>query len=63
MRSIEHANFVSQDTVAMMAEHGAYLDPTFISLVQRIESAGETRLPDRIVGNRSEEHTSELQSR
>jgi len=51
VRSIEHANFVSRDTVAMMAERGVYFDPTFISLVQRIESAGETRLPDRIVAN------------
>ena len=51
VRSIEHANFVSRDTVAMMADHRVYFDPTFISLVQRIESAGETHLPDRIVGN------------
>jgi imidazolonepropionase-like amidohydrolase len=51
VRSIEHANFVSKDTVAMMAERGVYFDPTFISLVQRIESAGETHLPDRIVRN------------
>jgi len=51
VRSIEHANFVSQDTVAMMADHRVYFDPTFISLVQRIESAGETHLPDRIVRN------------
>jgi len=51
VRSIEHANFVSQDTVAMMADHRVYFDPTFISLVQRIESAGDTHLPDRIVRN------------
>jgi imidazolonepropionase-like amidohydrolase len=51
VRSIEHANFVSRDTVAMMAERGVYFDPTFISLVQRIESAGQTRLPDGIVAN------------
>ena len=51
VRSIEHANFVSQDTVAMMAEHRVYFDPTFISLVQRIESAGDTHLPERIVRN------------
>ena len=30
VRSIEHANFVSEETVAMMAQHGAYLEPTFI---------------------------------
>jgi len=51
VRSIEHANFVGRDTVAMMAEHGVYFDPTFISLVQRIESAPETHLPRSIVGN------------
>jgi len=51
IRSIEHANFVSEETVAMMARRGAYLDPTFISLVQRIESAAETGLPTAIVDN------------
>ncbi|MBF6569073.1 MAG: amidohydrolase family protein [Candidatus Binataceae bacterium] len=51
VRSIEHANFVSEETVAMMARHGVYLDPTFISLVQRIESAAETGLPNNIVDN------------
>src|ERR1700747_302895 len=35
----------------MIAECGAYLDPTFISLVQRIESASETRLSRSIVDN------------
>ena len=34
-----------------MSECGAYLDPTFISLVQRIESADETGLSDAIVDN------------
>src|SRR5262249_41149982 len=51
VRSIEHANFVSEETVAMMAQNGAYLDPTFISLVQRIESAPDTGLASAIVGN------------
>jgi imidazolonepropionase-like amidohydrolase len=51
VRSIEHGNFATEETIAMMAEYGAYLDPTFISLVQRIESAGETGLSDAIVGN------------
>lgn len=51
VRSIEHANFVSEDTVAMMAAHGAFYVPTFISLVQRIESAGTTHLPPAIVDN------------
>jgi len=35
----------------MMAQSGAYLDLTFISLVQRIESAPETGLPESIVEN------------
>jgi imidazolonepropionase-like amidohydrolase len=51
VRSIEHANFVSEETVAMMARSGVYLDLTFISLVQRIESAPETGLPESIVAN------------
>ncbi|MFO1082111.1 MAG: amidohydrolase family protein [Reyranellaceae bacterium] len=51
VRSIEHANFVSEATVALMAEHGAFYVPTFISLVQRIESAAETHLPEAIVRN------------
>lgn len=51
VRSIEHANFVSEETVAEMAQHGAYLDPTFISLVQRIESAADTGLTSAIVDN------------
>ena len=51
VRSIEHANFVSKETVAMMSEHGVYFDPTFISLVQRIESANETHLPEGVVNN------------
>src|SRR5215469_4717259 len=51
VRSIEHGNFASEATVAMMCEYGAYLDPTFISLVQRIESASENHLPDSIVDN------------
>jgi hypothetical protein len=32
-RSIEHANWVTEETVAMMAECGAFYVPTFISLV------------------------------
>jgi imidazolonepropionase-like amidohydrolase len=51
VRSIEHANFVNEDTVAMMAECGAFYVPTFISLVQRVESANETHLPKAIVEN------------
>jgi imidazolonepropionase-like amidohydrolase len=51
VRSIEHGNFANEETIALMSECGAYLDPTFISLVQRIESAGETGLSDAIVDN------------
>jgi imidazolonepropionase-like amidohydrolase len=51
IRSIEHANFASEETMAMMVEHGAYFDPTFISLVQRIETAGATHLSESIVNN------------
>jgi imidazolonepropionase-like amidohydrolase len=51
VRSIEHANFASEETVAIMAECGAFLDPTFISLAQRIESASETQLSSSIVNN------------
>ncbi len=51
VRSIEHANFVTEQTVALMGEHGAFFDPTFISLVQRVETAGATGLSDAIVHN------------
>ena len=51
VRSIEHANFVSEATVAMMAERGAFYVPTFISLVQRVESADHEHLPKAIVDN------------
>src|SRR5438034_9881317 len=51
VRSIEHANFVSKETVAMMSEHGVYFDARCISLAQRIESAHETQLPGGSVNN------------
>ena len=51
VRSIEHGNFASEETIAMMSECGAFLDPTFISLVQRIESASENHLSEAIVDN------------
>jgi imidazolonepropionase-like amidohydrolase len=51
VRSIEHANFVTEDTVALMGEYGAFFDPTFISLVQRVETAGENGLPGAVVDN------------
>ena len=54
VRSIEDANFVSEATVAAMSEHGAFFDPTFISLVQRIESAAEHGLAVSIVHNLEE---------
>jgi hypothetical protein len=43
---IEHANFVSQETVAMMGEHRVYFDPTFISARPAHRGAGDTHLPD-----------------
>jgi imidazolonepropionase-like amidohydrolase len=51
VRSIEHANFVTEETMAMMAEHGAFYVPTFISLAQRVESAEQTHLSAAIVDN------------
>lgn len=51
VRSIEHANFISEETVDLMAASGACLDPTFISLVQRIESAADTGISPQIVEN------------
>jgi imidazolonepropionase-like amidohydrolase len=51
VRSIEHANFASEATLERMARAGAFLDPTFISLVQRIESAPQTGLSPGIVKN------------
>ena len=54
VRSIEHANFVTEQTVATMAERGAFFVPTFISLVQRIETAPETGLSTTIVDNLKE---------
>ncbi|MBV8338279.1 MAG: amidohydrolase family protein, partial [Alphaproteobacteria bacterium] len=51
VRSIEHGNFMTEETVARLAEDGAFLDPTFISLVQRVETAGEMGLSPAIVDN------------
>jgi imidazolonepropionase-like amidohydrolase len=51
VRSIEHANFVSEQTVVMMAEHRAFYVPTFISLVQRVESAALEHLPPTVIAN------------
>ncbi len=51
VRSIEHGNFMSRETMGRIADAGAFFDPTFISLAQRIEAAGETNLPATIVDN------------
>lgn len=51
VRSIEHANFISEPTVEIMSENNVFYDPTFISLVQRIESAKQTKLSKFIVDN------------
>jgi imidazolonepropionase-like amidohydrolase len=51
VRSIEHGNFMSKETMANIAEKGAFFDPTFISLVQRVETAYETNLSPAIVDN------------
>src|SRR6516225_2925871 len=51
VRSIEHGNFMSRETMARIADAGAFYDPTFISLAQRIETADETNLPIEIVEN------------
>ena len=51
VRSIEHGNFMSRETMARLRDAGAFLDPTFISLAQRVASAAETNLPAAIVDN------------
>src|SRR6516162_8289711 len=51
VRSIEHGNFMSRETMARIADAGAFYDPTFISLVQQVETAGETGLSGTIVDN------------
>ena len=51
VRSIEHGNFMTEETMMKLAEHSAYLDPTFISLVQRVETAEEMGLPAEVVDN------------
>jgi imidazolonepropionase-like amidohydrolase len=51
VRSIEHGNFMTEETMIKLGEHGAFLDPTFISLVQRVETAGEMGLSGAIVDN------------
>jgi imidazolonepropionase-like amidohydrolase len=40
VRSIEHGNLVDAETAALMAEHGAFLDPTLVTY-QRLYEEGE----------------------
>ncbi|WP_407166914.1 amidohydrolase family protein [Bradyrhizobium sp. ORS 111] len=51
VRSIEHGNFMEESTVAKMRDAEAFFDPTFISLVQRVETADEMGLSREIVAN------------
>jgi len=51
VRSIEHGNFMSGETMAKLRDRRAFWNPTFISLVQRIESAAEEHLSEEIVNN------------
>jgi imidazolonepropionase-like amidohydrolase len=51
IRSIEHGNFMRRETMARLRDAGAFYDPTFISLAQRIETAPETKLPAAIADN------------
>jgi imidazolonepropionase-like amidohydrolase len=51
VRSIEHGNFMSAETMAKLRDRGAFWNPTFISLVQRIESAADEHLSEQIVKN------------
>jgi imidazolonepropionase-like amidohydrolase len=51
VRSIEHGNYMKEETVALMAEQKIFYNPTFISLIQRIESAKSNHLSSEIVEN------------
>jgi imidazolonepropionase-like amidohydrolase len=51
VRSIEHGNFMQEETMALMKECRAFFDPTFISLIQRVETADEMALSADIVAN------------
>lgn len=51
VKSIEHANFIKEETIALMAEKGAFYDPTFISLIQRVETAEQENLSPTIINN------------
>jgi imidazolonepropionase-like amidohydrolase len=51
VRSIEHGNSMSAETMMKLRDHGAFWNPTFISLVRRIESAPEEHLSEEIVNN------------
>ena len=45
MHSIEHGNFLDDESIELFLEHGAYLDPTFSVHVQQIDKAGELGIP------------------
>ncbi|WP_208123110.1 metal-dependent hydrolase family protein [Cysteiniphilum halobium] len=51
VRSIEHANFIKEETMMLMAQKDVYYDPTFISLIQRVETAQKENLSPSIVEN------------
>ena len=51
VRSIEHGNFMTEETVARMAEKRSISPIPLISLVQRLETAPENDLPVAIVDN------------
>ena len=45
VHSIEHGNFLDDESIELFLEHGAYLDPTFSVHVQQIDKAGELGIP------------------
>jgi imidazolonepropionase-like amidohydrolase len=47
--SIEHGNFVSDDTLALMAERGTYFDPNFLVLHNYIEQPEKFNFSDATV--------------
>ena len=44
-RSIEHGTFLTEKTLALMAERGTYLVPTFITLMDLVEPGGDYDQP------------------
>ncbi len=47
--SIEHGTFVSDDTLALMAERGTYFDPNFLVLHNYIEQPAKFNFPEATV--------------